>query len=64
MLDHQHALPSERKDSASAPVLLCISDTFRVHPDIAVANLSRPIRSKIVCSQGYLTFEFRAASLQ
>ena len=48
ILDHQHAFPSECKDSASAaPVFLCIFDTFRVHPDIAVANLSRPIRSRI-----------------
>jgi hypothetical protein len=48
ILDHQHACPSECKDSTSAaPVFLCIFDMFRVHPDIAVANLGRPIPSRM-----------------
>src|ERR1017187_5013930 len=39
---------SECEDTSSVfPVFLCIFDTFRVHPDIAVANLSRPIPSRM-----------------
>jgi hypothetical protein len=59
-------LPSECEDTASAAlVFLCIFDTFRVHPDIAVANLSRPIPTmRVDASANSLAWAYEENSMQ
>jgi len=44
---HAHFLLDAKTPPPRFPVFPCNFDTFSLHPDIAVANLSRPIPSRI-----------------